>query len=109
MLQDHLLPAQYVKLMQQNALNACPTTPYADVVRTFKEEIGRSPHHLFRVFEEEPLASASLAQVHRAETYDGEAVAVKVQHRTLRDSASADIATIRCALLRYTLTGPAIA
>lgn len=95
--QDHLLPAPYVQLMQQHALDACPTSSYADVERTFEEDLGSTPTALFREFEKQPLASASLAQVHRAVTVAGETVAVKVQHRTLRESAAADMATIRCA------------
>ncbi|KAK8949592.1 putative ABC1 protein [Platanthera zijinensis] len=50
---------------------------------------------IFEEFNPEPLASASLAQVHAARTHDGKNVAVKIQHTHLTDTAIADIATVK--------------
>lgn len=56
---------------------------------------GRSIEDLFSSFEHTPLASASLAQVHRATLRStGQRVAVKVQHAGLRETCAADIATV---------------
>lgn len=43
-----------------------------------REELGEYPETLWRKFDPEAIASASLAQVHRAESWDGEQLAVKV-------------------------------
>lgn len=102
--QDHLLPAQYVKKMRDHALDRCPTSSYDSLCRTFREDFGQLPGDMFASFEETPFASASLAQVHRAVMHDGRTVAVKVQHEGLHETAAADVATITCALplLRHT-------
>ena len=63
LLQDHMLPAEYVSAMRKSMLDKCPVASYAQVARTVTEDLGRPPEDLFASFEQRPIASASLAQV----------------------------------------------
>jgi aarF domain-containing kinase len=90
---DHILPREYVEVMRA-CLAENPTCDYKEVCRVFHEDFGQTPEEMFASFEKQPFSSASLAQVHRAVLKDGRHVAVKVQHRGLRESAKTDIATI---------------
>lgn len=68
---------------------------YADVCKVIEEDLGASPGELFSSFEKEPIASASLAQVHVAYDRDtGQKLAVKVQHRGLRETSRGDVFAI---------------
>ena len=58
--------------------------PYEDVERIVQEEIGERISKAFNYFEEIPLASASLGQVHRAELRSGKEVVVKIQRPGIR-------------------------
>lgn len=60
--------------------------------RVIEEDLGKHPDELFDAFAPEPIASASLAQVHVA--YDkatGRKLAIKCQHRGLRETSSGDV------------------
>jgi aarF domain-containing kinase len=76
-------------------LSRTPQSSFEAVSRVVKEELGADIKDLFLSFEENPLASASLAQVHIAISKDGlKRYAVKVQHEGLLDGATGDMATI---------------
>eukprot|EP00850_Spirogloea_muscicola_P006811 SM000033S12332 [mRNA] locus=s33:244821:247672:+ [translate_table: standard] len=68
--------------------------PFASIDTVLKEDFGRSAKDLFADFEEQPIAAASLAQVHRATLKDGSKVAVKVQYPRLQHQFETDIATM---------------
>ncbi|XP_049931288.1 protein ACTIVITY OF BC1 COMPLEX KINASE 8, chloroplastic-like isoform X1 [Nymphaea colorata] len=57
---------------------------YLQVRHTIEEELGQSMDDLFSDFDETPLATASIAQVHRAILRDGQEVVVKVQHEGIK-------------------------
>lgn len=63
-----------------------------DSVRaTIESELRRPVNEMFVEFDERPVASASIGQVHRARLPDGSVVAIKVQHRGIEDKMRVDL------------------
>ncbi len=71
-----------------------PGTSPAAIARVVEEDLGRPPHQLFAHWSPEPMAAASLGQVHLATGHDGVEYAVKVQYpgiaAALRDDLSSE-------------------
>lgn len=72
-----------------------PPRPFDEIAARVEQELGGSTGALFSRFDREPIASASLGQVHEAETSDGRRVAVKVQHQDIDEIVRLDLKTIR--------------
>ena len=89
-----LLPPPYIEELQRLQDDVGPI-PFAEVEATITEELGGRISKLFASFEHEPLASASLGQVHGAELRDGRPVVVKVQRPGIRAQLAEDIAYFR--------------
>ncbi|XP_067824943.1 uncharacterized aarF domain-containing protein kinase 5 isoform X1 [Heptranchias perlo] len=90
---NHLLPPEYVsslRVLEDKAINR----RYKEVDALFLEDFHTTPDKLFKSFDQEPFAAASLSQVHKAELDDGTSVAVKVQFIDLRDRFDGDILTL---------------
>ncbi len=68
-----------------------PPFPLSEVTRIISEETGCLVEALFEAFDPQPLASASIGQVHRARLKDGEDVAVKVQRPGIRKQVEVDL------------------
>jgi transcriptional regulator with XRE-family HTH domain len=68
--------------------------PPSLVAAVFMEELGRGPRQIFTEWSSEPLATASIGQVHRARLRDGSPVAVKVQYPRIVEALEADLANV---------------
>ena len=75
--------------------NQVPPRHIDAIYQTIREETGRSVGETFTSFDETPLGSASIGQVHRATLIDGRPVAVKVQYAEAQELFQEDIHTIR--------------
>ena len=64
--------------------------PYAEIEQTIEAQLGKKPQALFTSFSKEPLAAASIGQVHRA-VLNGKEVVVKIQHHNIDVIAHADL------------------
>ena len=73
-----LLPEEYSKVLTQ-AQYQVPPINKALVRNIIKQELGKYPDQIFKSFEADAFAAASIGQVHRAELGDGTRVAVKIQ------------------------------
>ena len=65
--------------------------PFGRVRKVIEQDLGARVGRLFDDIDEEPFALASLGQVHKARTSDGEIVAVKVQHPGVAETIEADL------------------
>ena len=68
---------------------------FRHVAQTFQEEFGKGPADVFASFDTRPIASASVAQVHRATLADGREVAVKVRRPGIEQIVSFDLTVMR--------------
>lgn len=71
-----------------------PPAPWADVEAALVDSLGRPVDEVFAAFSAEPLASASVGQVHAARLPDGRAVVVKVQRPGAREQVEVDLAIL---------------
>lgn len=85
-----ILPADIVSELQKLQDHVSPF-PYSQVVRLLESELHAPISSLFQSFSEEPLAAASIGQVHRAVLKSGESVIVKVQRPNIQKTIEADL------------------
>ena len=102
-----LLPPTYIDALSRLQDNVAPF-PFSEVERIVTEDLGVRISKAFFEFDEEPLAAASLGQVHRATLREGQRVVVKVQRPDIKKQVSEDLealAEIAAVLDRRTKIG----
>ncbi len=70
---------------------AAPTSSPEAIASVVERELGAKVEQLFAAWESQPMASASIGQVHRARLHDGREVAVKVQHPGIERAIDSDL------------------
>ena len=68
-----------------------PAVPLEQLRPQLREDLGDEPEAVFARFDVEPLAAASIAQVHRAQLKDGSEVIVKIRRPGITDTIAADL------------------
>ncbi|MAT54039.1 MAG: ABC transporter [Saprospirales bacterium] len=90
----NFLPEDFQKHLEE-LQDQAPARPLKEVAFRIRTEFGKEPQELFKWFDENPVASASIAQVHKAHLPDGTVVAVKVQHANIDRIAEVDLLIVK--------------
>lgn len=97
------LPDEYVDVLAQ-AQYKVPPINKALVRQIIKKELGAFPEQIFKSFDAEAIAAASIGQVHRAIGKDGQELAVKIQYPNVRETIDSDL-TMGRAVFKRVLKG----
>ncbi len=89
-----LLPREWVEVLAR-LQDRVPPRSLPVIRRVVEHELGHPLESVFRRFSPQPVASASLAQVHEAVLHDGTRVAVKVQYPEIADLVRSDLSNLR--------------
>jgi predicted unusual protein kinase regulating ubiquinone biosynthesis (AarF/ABC1/UbiB family) len=103
-MQNHALPLEVTEELAHLQMKA-PGMHSTLARAQFKGSYGQAVEEVFREFEAEPFAAASLGQVHRAVTKSGERVAIKIQYPAIRTAVENDFKLLRSATLPGKFSG----
>ncbi len=85
-----LLPVEYIKELPK-LQDDVPPFPFSDVKKIIEKELKKPVNAFFSEFDEQPVAAASIGQVHKAVTQDGERVVVKIQRPGIKRIIEVDL------------------
>ena len=92
-----VFPPEIAKALEKLQKDA-PPMPFAIIKNQVEKELNKPLHELFLQFDEQPFASASIGQVHKAVLATGEPVVVKVQYPEIDNNIDSDLKQVKMAL-----------
>ncbi len=92
-----VFPDEYVEVLS-SLHDTVPPRPFSVIRRVIERELGTSIENIFAELNPVPIASASLAQVHRGRLHDGRDVAVKVQYPDIEEIVKVDLQNLHLLL-----------
>ena len=101
-------PPEYVAAFE-DCFDKTPTISFATIKQIVIDDLGRPLDEVYRSIDEEPLASASIAQVHAATLITGEDVVIKVQKPHVKTVLSTDMNTLYVMTKLFELLTPGVA
>lgn len=102
-----LVPAAYIEALS-TLQDRVPPRPWRVIAAAMRAELGQSPEQVFAEIEEQSVAAASLAQVHRARLPDGRIVAVKVQYPDMQSLVDTDLSALHSIFATVARVEPAV-
>ena len=78
--------AEFAKLQDK-----VPAVPFEQLLPELEQALGKSPFDVFKDLQKEPVAGASIAQVHLAKLQDGTPVVLKIRRPNVRERIEADL------------------
>lgn len=92
-----IFPPEVAKAISKLQRQA-PAMPFAEIKTQVEQELGKPLAQIFKSFEEQPFAAASIGQVHKAVLPNGQQVVVKVQYPGVEEACESDLKQVRLAL-----------
>ena len=84
------VPAEYIAEFSK-LQDAAPPVLFEQICQVIRDELGQSPENIFDEFDSQPLASASIGQVHAGKLKSGPSVIVKVQRPDVAEQIEEDL------------------
>lgn len=92
-----IFPPEVAKAISKLQRQA-PPMPFAEIKAQVEKELGKPLNQIFKSFDEQPFAAASIGQVHKAVLPNGQQVVVKVQYPGVDEACESDLKQVRLAL-----------
>ncbi|MGE8654713.1 MAG: ABC1 kinase family protein [Acinetobacter gandensis] len=92
-----IFPPEVAKAISKLQRQA-PAMPFAEIKAQVEKELGKPLAQIFKSFDEQPFAAASIGQVHKAVLPNGQQVVVKVQYPGVEEACESDLKQVRLAL-----------